>query len=221
MRSRLFSCLPFLLLLLCGPLAAQEGANPAAIHHRNQCRLAAQVLETGHPHPKYPWALNYIMICEEQAPPVLVQMWRRQLTDTLEVRHVMTASSRIRDRRIYEEVRRVALDRAKPDVMRVGALIVLSEYVDTGMAYSFPDLAPPPGEIRRLPSRWTSGTHGFQTTGPEPLPESVDAPVIQLYEQLAQDQSNRPVWFAAAVLARNVRRWVEHPARGHAPLPAP
>lgn len=221
MRRLSFCLLALPLLLQADPLAAQQEANPAAVHHRNQCRLAAQVLGTGHPHPKYDWALGYILHCEEVGPPALVQMWRSELSDTSTVGQLLDASSRIRDRRIYEEVRRVALDRSKPDVMRVGALIVLSEYVDSEMAYSFPLLAPPAGDVRRIPSRWASGTLYGQLTGSDPLRESVDEPVIELYEQLAQDRSNRSVWFAAAVLAKNVRYWVEQRASEAMPLPRP
>ena len=37
------------------PLHGQEGRTDIEVRFRNQCRLAAQVLETGHPHPHREW----------------------------------------------------------------------------------------------------------------------------------------------------------------------
>ncbi|HEX8452791.1 MAG TPA: hypothetical protein VF647_11885 [Longimicrobium sp.] len=110
--------------------AQDQGPNPLMVKHRSDCRLAAQVLITGEPRARREWARDYIANCENEGPPAIVQEWRAVSGDTASVIKVMRASTMIHDARIYEQVRAVALDRSRPDVVRVGAMHVLDNYVD-------------------------------------------------------------------------------------------
>jgi hypothetical protein len=52
------------LISLAGRAVAQ--ANPDSIKHRNDCRLVAQVLTTGHPAPKTDWAFTIVGNCGDE-----------------------------------------------------------------------------------------------------------------------------------------------------------
>jgi hypothetical protein len=124
----------------------------------------------------------------------------------------MSASGRIRDRRIYEQMRKVVLDHSRPDVVRVGAMIVLMRYVDPANAHHFALLAPPQGSIHMIRRSNASMLHLIQTNGPVVLEESLARPVLELLQQVAaQEQTeSRPVWYAAAVLAKTLGSDMEH-----------
>jgi hypothetical protein len=159
-----------------------------------------------------PIPARFIMVCEEEAPPVLATRWRTVRADTLNLRYVMAASERVRDRRIYERLHEVVLDRSRPDVVRVGAMIVLMKFLEPSNAYSFADLAPPPGHIQVIRLRSASTTHPVQTPGPVPLGEPVGRPVLELLERIAAEREteSRPVWYAAAVLAKTLAFDLRH-----------
>jgi hypothetical protein len=173
---------------------------------RTDCRLAAQIMRTGHPRPQYQWARGYISICDAEGPEVLAAEWGRVGRDTADIYFLIRSSARIRDARIYEALRRSAMDRSRADVVRVGAMIALTRYVDPHNAIGFPDVRPPSGGIRRIPlvSNWTTG--GGQSKGAVPL-QGPAAPEVQaLLQQIASARATeRPeIWYAAAVLAKRV-----------------
>lgn len=195
------------LVLAASPARAQAGGeNPAMVKHRNDCRLAAQVLTTRTPRTKLVWAREYIQHCEEEGPPAIAQDWRTVSADTSEVVQLMRASTSIRDARIYEEARTVVLDRSRPDVVRVGAMHVLDTYANPHHAGWFWSVRPPADLNRRVvPS--TGSVLGVQAVdGPVPVTGSVREPVLRLFEQVAAARENEPrtVWYAAAALAKRM-----------------
>lgn len=197
-------------LLLLGavafPLRAQNSEAPDSVRHRNDCRLAGQVLHTGHPHPKYEWAREYIILCQEEGPAILAGEWGEISADTAQVNRLQRESARFRDVRLYRELRGTALDRSRPELVRIGAMLVLAKYVDPYSALWFSDLRPPPGEIHRIPLVGSSSTAGVWDYGSEPL-GPVAHPVLELLERIAAQRSTetREIWYAAAVLAKRVR----------------
>lgn len=195
------------LALAAFPVSAQSGGeNPAMIKHRNDCRLAAQVLTTRTPRTKLVWAREYIQHCEEEGPAAIAQDWRLVSADTSEVLHLMRASTAINDRRIYEQARIVALDRSRADVVRVGAMHVLDKYANPYNGGWFWSVRPPADPNRRVVPA-TGSVLGVQAVdGPVPVTGSVREPVLQLFEQVAAARANEPrtVWYAAAALAKRM-----------------
>lgn len=201
-------CLGLLFLLASvAPSAGQKPENPHAVRHRNNCRLAVQALRTGHPHPKYTWARDYVAICPDEAPEVLPEMWRRTLrADTQDVAAATDASGRIKDRRIYGALRETVLDRSRPDVVRVGAMVALMRYIDRREGVTIFDLIPPRDPNGRVRIVTVSTTGGYHQPGPEPLQEPVGRPVLDLLKQVADARASEsyPVWYAAAALSKTL-----------------
>jgi hypothetical protein len=191
--------------------AQEPGANPTAVKHRNDCRLAAQVLITGEPHTKRDWARGYIASCENEGPPAIVQEWRTVSGDTAAVLKVMRASTMIHDARIYEQVRAVALDRSRPDVVRVGAMHVLDNYVDPHHVGWFSAVPPAGEEVKQVLPAGGVVTHAPYTNGPVPLAGSVRTQVLELMQRIAAAMDVEPVsvWYAAGALARRIQQEIE------------
>ena len=205
----------FAVMLACAaaqalvPVAARaqdRGANPLTVKHRNDCRLAAQVLTTGQPQTKRDWARGYIANCENEGVPAIVQEWRNVPSDTAAVVQLMRASRAIRDIRIYEQARAVAVDRSRADVVRVGAMHVLDSYVDPHHAGWFMNRPPADGQVKRVYPANAYAMHAPFTNGPAPVVGSVREPVLQLLQQIAaaREVEPLPVWYAAAALAKRL-----------------
>lgn len=201
----------FLLSGFAAPLRAQDEQSAEA-HHRNQCRLAAQVLRTGQPAPKREWARNYITTCREEGPAILAENWRTTPADTGQLRYLVINTGRLRDERLYSALRAVALDRSRPSLVRIGAMLALGRYVDSHSAVWFSDLRPPEGPVRRIPLVTSWSTNGNQLAGSQPVSGAVARPVLELLEEVAARRETEPreVWYAAAVLARRVKADIDY-----------
>src|SRR5215207_9285139 len=118
-------------LLICSalPLHGQGNETSSSVKHRNDCRLAAQVLRTGESHTKHEWALDYVSTCGDEGPVVLVEQWQR-LTEASQVEDLVWASGRIRDARLYRGLTATTADRSRPATIRIGAMLALAKYVD-------------------------------------------------------------------------------------------
>jgi hypothetical protein len=147
------------------------------------------------------------MICRDEAPEVLPEMWRRTLrADTQDVVAATLASGRIKDRRIYAALRETVLDRSRPDVVRVGAMVALMRYIDRREGVTIFDLIPPRDPDSRIRIITVSTTGGAHFQGPEPLLEPVGRPVLALLKQVADARATEsyPVWYAAAALSKTL-----------------
>lgn len=80
-----------LLLASSSRSPAQTVDRSAEVHHRNQCRRAAQVIESGHPANRRAWARRYISSCGDQGPVVLAAQWERVGSDSGEVAYLVLA----------------------------------------------------------------------------------------------------------------------------------
>lgn len=203
-RLALAAALP---VLAAVPATAQQTGRPDEVHHRNECRLAAQVLTTGNPASKREWARGYITSCVEEAPEFLAAEWARVGSDSAALRYLIFDSGRIRDERLYSQLRTVISDESRPDPVRIGAMIVLARYVDPHNSVWFSDLRAPEGEVRHIPLVLSWSTRGNQLVGARPL-GSVSAQVLTAMQEIAtrKDDEPRAVWYAAAVLAKRVQR---------------
>ena len=197
---------PVIAALAAHPAEAQQAERAEEVQHRNRCRLAAQVMQTGHPRPQIDWARGYISICDHEGPAVLASEWRVVEGGTAEIYYLVGSSRRIRDARIYDALRSTAADRSRTDVVRVGAMLALAAYVDPRNAIRFSDLRPPRGGPTRIPlvPNWT--TAGGQSQGSVPIQGAVAAEVKALFSEIARSRTMEPIeiWYAAAVLAKRV-----------------
>ena len=202
----LFTCVAALSLAPTESRAQDRGANPLMVKHRNDCRLAAHILTTDEPHTRRDWARGYIANCENEGVPAIVQEWRNVPSDTAAVVQLMHASTAIRDMRIYEQARAVAIDRSRADVVRVGAMHVLDSYVDPHRAGWFMNRPPADGQVKRVYPANAYAMHAPFTNGPVPVVGSVREPVLQLLQQIAaaREVEPLPVWYAAAALAKRL-----------------
>jgi len=191
--------------------AAQQNPVATSAQHRADCRLAHQVLTSGHPANKREWAEGYIRSCPAEAPAWLVRQWGEVEADTDRVTRLVWLSSELRDARLYSAAREVILDVGRADVVRAGAMLLLARYVNPGNAMTLESLRPPPGEVVGIPSSTDSNTGSSQGPGSEPLGD-VGAQVVALLDDLAQHRDSHPkaVWYAAAVISQRIHREMEN-----------
>lgn len=191
-------------LLTAVPAGAQESDQAAEVQHRNDCRLAAQVLATGHPHPRHEWAVREITSCADEGPAYYAASWAAPASDTAGLRDLIVRSTRWRDARTYAALREAATDRARSDAVRVAAMISLARYVDPTIWIDLTDLRVPE-RLDRIRVRGATWYDVVQMPGAQPL-GTVTAEVLALLNGIAADRSGEPaeVWYAAAVLARRI-----------------
>ncbi len=191
------------------PVWAQDADPSLQARHRNNCRLAAQVLETGHPHTHRRWALGRIAGCAVEGPVVLASLWRG-IPAGDEVAPLVRASLRLRDARLYQQLRETAIDRSRPGEVRAAAMLVLTRYTNRQNAVWLSDLVPPDSITRiRLVNASTIGFE--QVQGSSPLNEPIAAPILALLDGIAAARAteDRVVWYAAAVLAKRLRQDID------------
>jgi hypothetical protein len=161
------SILTLLTMVLTLPLSSLDAQSPESENARLQadCRLAAQIIQTGHPAPHTEWAYAAIRLCPDLGPAVLAERWRGEpLSDTLEIR-ALAAASRVFPRRVVFDA--VASGAVKPQVstyQRVAAMGLLASFAKPGIYLNHRDLMNPiPG--RRIGRITLSGDQGSTQAG--------------------------------------------------------
>ena len=176
--------------------AVTERTSP---HLRNDCRLAAQTLETGHPAPHSAWALETIARCEESAGAALAALWSAPPSDSAALEQLFAASAQVRDARLLDAVARVAESGGQATLVRVTALRALAAYVDPGVVAPVELLVEPDPREYRVASR----DHAVQIDGSVPLGADTTASVRALLQRLTTD-GDASVRAAATYLLRRL-----------------
>lgn len=186
---------------------AQPGHGGAGSHRDARCRAAAEAFDRGAAGAEQQRARAVIASCPAEGPAFLTEQWKRVGSDTASVDWLRFHSTRIRDARLFAQLRQTVLDRSRPDVVRVGAMLVLMKYSDPHGAYWFSDVRPPSDSIRRIPLVGGSTTAGEQLIGAQPIAGSVTPAVLELLEHIASRrfEESRTVWYAAAVLTKRIK----------------
>jgi hypothetical protein len=132
------AALAALALMLAGSsLSAQVGSTPGDPSH--QCRLARQILTSGHPANKRSWAMSYIGACGAEGGAVLareVDNLRTAATRTPEMEQLVATGRELQDRSVYEAALRVATNPRAEAVGRVQAMrVLLGQVVTTLQSY--------------------------------------------------------------------------------------
>jgi hypothetical protein len=175
-------------------LAAQHRESEDA-HLRNDCRLAAQILTTGQPHPRYEWARDIVSECDASGGPALAAFWQAVSADTSNLKHVVYTTSRLRDARILRALVLVAEDGGRPLEVRLSSLRVLTSYFKPSAYVTLRDLQHP---SFGSPLGWVTEFHAID--GTEPLPPDTRNTILELVRRLAVEDSNATMQGAARFL---------------------
>lgn len=154
-------------------------------HHRNECRLAAQVLSTGHPAPHYQWALETIWRCEETGAGVLADIWRRPPADSMALERLVFASYALRDARVTSAAAEAAAAPARPQLVRLNAMRVLVGHVEPSFMIGLRDLTQIDSDSVR--SVYPSVDHVVGRSGPVPVDAGTVAEVLRALGRLRAD----------------------------------
>jgi hypothetical protein len=141
------------------------------VKHRNDCRLARQVLVTGHPEPKAEWAASYIRDCgtREWAASVSAAARRmRSETDSATLVRVWGGMSWLQDAAVFRASLDVAQDQTASTEARLWAVYALSLLADPAGAYSLHSLVRSGGGGRPCIDGYMTGPREFYMG--EPLP---------------------------------------------------
>lgn len=126
-----FTTVAVFAVLLCSgtPLSAQGSPSSDEAKKQSDCRLADQVVMTGHPAPHREWAYTILLECREAGPAAIAAMWtsaRRPAGD--EFPFLIRATHQMRDRRVYSALRSVGESASEDVDTRLHALALLIVY---------------------------------------------------------------------------------------------
>lgn len=189
------------------PVAAQDVSRAGEVQHRSDCRLAVQVMETGHPAPHRDWAYGILPHCGADAGPAAVaSLWngrRRFASDELPM--LVRATSEIRDRRIYLALRDFARRPGADVEARLHALALLVGYVNAaGPRFEPADLRrPADGPAPPM----TFLTHDDPVCGSEATGDVRDE-LRAFYTEIRNSDPDAVIRNAAAILLKHVHRQV-------------
>lgn len=135
------------LCAVASPRVVNAQASPDSVQHRNECRLAEQILRTGHPHPHLGDALAILPTCGDIPAEVYVGLWSRDDFSEAERAQLVVASRGHPSEPLAEAL---LTNLAQPDRqrdMRLRALAVLMPYADPHQGPSLDDFATPANVI--------------------------------------------------------------------------
>ncbi len=113
-----------LFALLASPVWAQD---PDSVQLRNDCRLAVQILASGHPAPQEEWALTVIHRCGSEGGAALASALQnaRTSTDTDYLSQLSARARWLRDGALFNAALEVAGDKAATAQARLESFVVL------------------------------------------------------------------------------------------------
>jgi len=192
-------------LLVCPPLSAQAGERHDP-HLRNDCRVAAQVLQTSNPAPRREWALDTIRRCDESGPPALAEFWRRAApSDMEELGRLFNVTRDFNDRRVVDAVAETARLGSAPETTRIYAMALLFNYAVPGIYIEAGDLLDP--TIRFPTMGWV--THDDRADSTRALLGDLRPEVSEVLRSVTAAEPNSRVGVAAATVLRSLRSfWV-------------
>lgn len=181
------------------PLSAQTDQNDP--HLRNDCRLAAQVLTTGHPAPHYDWALEFIPRCGEDGATALTHLWRNPPADEGRLNSLFVASYTLRDSRVTAAAVEAAANRTLPQPARLAALRVLAGHAVPQFLISTADLLRQESDTTRY--SFPRVDHVNVQEGANPVGPSTIRTILATLESVGRDP-DASVAYAASRTRRQV-----------------
>jgi hypothetical protein len=174
--------------LLTLPRSAKAQAEPDSVKHRNNCRLAAQILATGEPAIHTQWALDQSWRCPETAE-ALSQRLRAAAgsRDTAALNAITAPAIELRDGRLFEAALAVASDQGATVEARIFAIRTLIHSMRPGGLITYDGLADREGDC------YGGGPSVHQQiTAGSPLPSDYVERVHTLGRQLMSNTAAPP-----------------------------
>jgi len=216
MRIRSYLLTGTLMVAASTSTYGQNSNRPGDVQFRNDCRLAAQVLQSGQPANKTAWASDMIGACPQEGAAVLAQLWVRPALDSATVNQLLNASVRIRDQRLASAALAAARNTSNQETVRIIAIGLLFLYADPSGRLSFGELVAPDGWVPGQPVRMLpvgQSPHKIpQQDGDSPLPSEFAAETALALRSLGDSDPNPRIQYVAIGLARRL----EHRALGRA-----
>lgn len=106
-------------LALAKPASAQ--ADPDSVHQVERCRLAAQVVTTGHPQPQELWAFGFVSHCGSVGAAALAQFVRTTADSSL-LDRTLQASHLLQDATLFDALVTTATSPSSPVYARILSL---------------------------------------------------------------------------------------------------
>jgi hypothetical protein len=124
--------------LLC-PATVLAQADPGLVNHRNDCRLAAQVLTKGEPANKTEWARGLIVSCNEELPATLTTALRnaRTSSDLSELGALRRGALYVRDADFFDAALDVAGDRSASVRARAASVLIAAMQLRERITFDF------------------------------------------------------------------------------------
>jgi hypothetical protein len=193
-------------LVLCAacvaPATLHAQETPHEIRRRNDCRLAEQVIRTGHPAPHLRRAYERARYCPNIGRAVAEAMNRsRTSNDTALLNAITSPMMNLRDGRVYETAMAVARDRSASVPARVFAIRALVWLLRPGVVIEYADLTDEPGDPEpRACIRSGTPLHLRLSRG-EPIPENYVEAIHRFGSDTQADPSEPRAIKRAAVCA--------------------
>jgi hypothetical protein len=192
-------------LAACAPTFAVAQAEPDTVHLRSNCRLAAQVISTGHPAPRREWALGIIPRCRDGGPALAQALRAHRTSTSVESLNSLTwPTIRLRDGQVFSVAMEIAADRSASTPARVFAIRTLMWAMSPGGGIDYAELIAPPERQRSCgygPSTHTAVTQGA------PLPADYVARSKALANNLVRDSTEEFSVRRAAVCLAYLQPW--------------
>lgn len=190
----------WLAMVVAGGASAQ-GRESSDVQLRNDCRLAVQIVRTGHPAPHRDWAFGMIRQCGDSGPAALAARWRTAPpAEKEELTHLLSASGTFRTRQLFDAVASAARARSNDEVVRVYAIVLLHRYARPGTWLSIDDLLQP---RRDRPARIYSSSHNANPDDPATLGDA-KAEVQAILAAIIEAEPGTTVARVAAEVLRRI-----------------
>lgn len=193
--------------LLVGMLATAASAplhaqvSPDSIKLRNDCRLADQVLRTGHPAPHREDALHTIPLCPGSTAS-LGEAWRAGTLDSTFLPLLVTATRDVASPALRDDLFAVLQSATRPSIDRVGALLVLLHWAEPATLPRYVDLVGDPAMMLR--SYYGTVDHWGEPSGLASLGEPVLDRLYPIVVQLGREEPDAMVRTATQVATNNL-----------------
>jgi hypothetical protein len=127
--------------------ADAQTARPDSVKHRNDCRLAGQVLDSGHPANRLEWAAYYVRRCgpgmwAHHSVAAVKRYRNSRNSDALAL--VWENLGWLHDQDVFDAAGEIARDRTSSREARLWAILTLAKYVDPRSTYTLATLTAPP-----------------------------------------------------------------------------
>lgn len=185
-------------------LLAQDDEGGDTTSLATYCARDRAALARGVTGDEYIHALSGIQSCDVIAGEMLAREWQTPPTDSATVMFLGAISANVRDQRLYEAVRDVAMSGSAETVVRLAAISALVTYADSTVWLEY--LAPPAGAISVPPATFGHPLHDISSSRPgKPLAESVRSDVVEMLAKLGESDANERVRSVAAFVARRMK----------------